>query len=128
MSLKRIGTIALPDAEGSDFDHVSFDARSRRVFIARTAHDCVEVIDYDAGGNSTNTLDVASPSCLTFRWSWKAPLAWLAGIAVGWERQCEYKQLLELDDRLLADMGLSRPGLKEVRRSTLYMNAWRDSR
>jgi uncharacterized protein YjiS (DUF1127 family) len=127
MPLRTIGTIAIPDAEGGDFDHAAFDGRSRRVFIAHAARDCVEVTDHDAGGNSTNTLDVASPSFSTL-WSWKAPLASLAGITLGWERRCQYKQLLELDDRLLADMGLSRPGVEEVRRSTLYMIAWRDSR
>jgi uncharacterized protein YjiS (DUF1127 family) len=79
-------------------------------------------------GNSINTLDVASSSFPAFRWSWKIPLAWLAGIALGWERRCQYKQLLELDDRLLADMGLSRTAVEEVRRSPLYMIAWRDSR
>jgi YVTN family beta-propeller protein len=49
MSLKTIGTIAIPSAAGSAFDHAAFDARSRRVFIAHTARDCVEVIDHDAG-------------------------------------------------------------------------------
>src|SRR3982750_188679 len=49
MSLKTIGTIAIPNAEGSEFDHAAFDANSRRVFIAHTARDCVEVIDHDAG-------------------------------------------------------------------------------
>jgi len=49
MSLKTIGTIAIPHAAGSEFDHAAFDAKSRRVFIAHTAHDCVEVIDHDAG-------------------------------------------------------------------------------
>jgi hypothetical protein len=42
MSLKTIGTIAIPNAEGSEFDHAAFDAKSRRVFIAHTARDCVE--------------------------------------------------------------------------------------
>jgi len=49
MPLKIAGTIAIPDAEGSEFDHAAFDTRSRRVFIAHTARDCVEVIDHDAG-------------------------------------------------------------------------------
>ena len=49
MLLKTIGIIAIPDAAGSAFDHGAFDARSRRVFIAHTARDCVEVIDHDAG-------------------------------------------------------------------------------
>jgi YVTN family beta-propeller protein len=49
MSLKTIATIAIPGAAGSAFDHAAFDAKSRRVFIAHTARDCVEVIDHDAG-------------------------------------------------------------------------------
>jgi uncharacterized protein YjiS (DUF1127 family) len=60
--------------------------------------------------------------------SWKIPLAWLAGIALGWERRYQYRQLLELDERLLADIGLSRTAVEEVRRSPLYLIAWRDSR
>jgi uncharacterized protein YjiS (DUF1127 family) len=78
--------------------------------------------------NSTNTLDAASPSFPAFRWSRKIPFAWLAGIALGWERRCQYRQLLELDDRLLADIGVSRTAVQEVRRSPLYLTAWRDSR
>ena len=49
MSLKIAGSIAIPGATGSEFDHAAFDTRSRRVFIAHTARDCVEVIDHDAG-------------------------------------------------------------------------------
>ena len=49
MPLKAIGTIAIPGATGSAFDHAAFDAKSRRVFIAHTARDCVEVIGHDAG-------------------------------------------------------------------------------
>ncbi len=49
MPLKTIGTIAIPDAAGSAFDHGAFDARSRRVFIAHTARDRVEVIDHNSG-------------------------------------------------------------------------------
>ena len=49
MPLKTVGTIAIPAAAGSDFDHAAFDAKSRRVFIAHTARDCIEVIDHDAG-------------------------------------------------------------------------------
>src|SRR3954463_15649078 len=49
MSLKIAGTIAIPGAAGSEFDHAAFDAKSRRVFIAHTARDCIEVIDHDSG-------------------------------------------------------------------------------
>jgi uncharacterized protein YjiS (DUF1127 family) len=78
--------------------------------------------------NSTSTLDADTASFPNLRWSWNIPFAWLSGIALGWERRCQYKQLLELDDRLLADIGVSRTAIEEVRRSPLYLIAWRDSR
>ncbi|MDB5635803.1 MAG: family beta-propeller protein [Bradyrhizobium sp.] len=49
MSLKIVGTILIPGAVGSEFDHAAFDTKSRRVFVAHTTRDCVEVIDHDAG-------------------------------------------------------------------------------
>lgn len=49
MPLKTVGTIIIPNAAGSEFDHAAFDTTSRRVFIAHTARDCIEVIDHDAG-------------------------------------------------------------------------------
>ena len=77
--------------------------------------------------NSTYTIDAPSRSFPDPGW-WKIPLAWLVAIALAWERRCQYRQLLELDDRLLADMGISRTAVEEVRRSPLYLIAWRDSR
>jgi hypothetical protein len=35
------------------------------------------------------------------------PSAWLARFNDGFERRCQRRQLLELDDHLLADIGLS---------------------
>ena len=78
--------------------------------------------------HSTNTLDEAAASFPTLRWSWKLPLAWVAGVALWLERRHQYRQLLELDDRLLADIGVSKADIEEVRRSSLYLDAWRDSR
>ena len=78
--------------------------------------------------NSNNTLVVVTPSFPDLGWSWKIPLAWLEAIAMRWERRRQYGQLLELDDRLLADIGVSRTVAKEVRGSRLYLIAWRDSR
>jgi DNA-binding beta-propeller fold protein YncE len=49
MSLKAMGVIEMPGAIGSAFDHGVFDAKTRRVFIAHTARNAVEVIDNDAG-------------------------------------------------------------------------------
>jgi uncharacterized protein YjiS (DUF1127 family) len=68
---------------------------------------------------STNILETASPSLPGLGWSWKIPLAWLDEIARRWERRGQYRELLELDDRMLADVGLTRTGVEEVRRSRL---------
>ncbi len=48
MALKVAGTIAIPNARGSAFDHAAFDPKTRRVFIAHTRRDCVDVVDHDA--------------------------------------------------------------------------------
>jgi hypothetical protein len=47
--MKNLGVIEIPNALNSEFDHAAFDPRTRRVFIAHTARDCIEVIDHDAG-------------------------------------------------------------------------------
>jgi uncharacterized protein YjiS (DUF1127 family) len=78
--------------------------------------------------NSTRTLDAASPFLPDLGWSWKIPLAWLAGLFLAWERRRQYSELLELNDHLLADIGISRTTIEEARRSSLYQCAWQDSR
>src|SRR5262249_17346664 len=45
--LKTIGRIEIPDSAGTLFDHGAFDPTTRRVFVAHTARDRVEVIDHD---------------------------------------------------------------------------------
>jgi DNA-binding beta-propeller fold protein YncE len=47
MSLKTVGTIEIPNSTGSSFDHGAFDRKSRRIFVAHTGRDSVEVIDHD---------------------------------------------------------------------------------
>jgi uncharacterized protein YjiS (DUF1127 family) len=79
-------------------------------------------------GNSTNNLDAVSPVLPDLGCSWKNPLTWLVGIIPGWQRRRQYREILELDDRLLADIGLWRTSVEEVRRSPLYLIAWRDSK
>jgi DNA-binding beta-propeller fold protein YncE len=49
MALRPIGVIEIPAAAGSAFDHGAFEPVTRRVFIAHTARDCVDVIDRDPG-------------------------------------------------------------------------------
>jgi DNA-binding beta-propeller fold protein YncE len=48
MSLEMVGTVEIPASAGSSFDHGAFDMKTRRVFVAHTGRDCVEVIDHDA--------------------------------------------------------------------------------
>jgi DNA-binding beta-propeller fold protein YncE len=48
MSLSFKAVIEIPDA-GTLFDHGAFDPKTRRVFVAHTARNRVEVIDHDSG-------------------------------------------------------------------------------
>jgi hypothetical protein len=48
MPRRTVGVIEIPGAAGSAFDHGVFDPETRRVFIAHTARDCIEVLDHDA--------------------------------------------------------------------------------
>lgn len=81
------------------------------------------------GSTTSNSAYIINPPSLPLpdlRW-WKLPLVWLAGMVCAWERRRQYGKLLELDDRLLADLGLSRSTVEEVRRSPLYLEAWHHS-
>jgi YVTN family beta-propeller protein len=49
MALQAMGVIEIPASAGSAFDHGAVEPSSRRLFVAHTARDCVEVIDRDAG-------------------------------------------------------------------------------
>ena len=77
---------------------------------------------------SINARDAARRSFPYLGRLWKISLAWVVGIVLWWDRRYQYRKLLELDDRLLDDIGIARTVVEEVRRSHLYMIAWRDSR
>jgi uncharacterized protein YjiS (DUF1127 family) len=68
-------------------------------------------------GNATCTSihyrKPVSASLPDLRWSWQLPLEWLTKIARYYERWCQCRELLELDDQLLADIGLSRHQVAE---------------
>jgi DNA-binding beta-propeller fold protein YncE len=49
MSLKALSVIDIPDSTDTLFDHGAFEPRNRRVFVAHTARDRIEVIDCDTG-------------------------------------------------------------------------------
>lgn len=74
----------------------------------------------DSTTGSIGTSSAAFVPSPNPRWLWKLPLALLDGVT----RRRQYNELLELDDRLLADMGLSRTIVGEARRS--YFSGWRD--
>jgi DNA-binding beta-propeller fold protein YncE len=47
MALTARGIIDVPDSHGTSFDHGAFDPKTRRVFVAHTGRDRLEVIDHD---------------------------------------------------------------------------------
>src|SRR5262245_14774061 len=47
MSLRLITVVEVPDCADTQFDHGAFDSKTRRVFVAHTARNKVEVIDHD---------------------------------------------------------------------------------
>jgi hypothetical protein len=47
MSLVTADTIEIPNSTGTSFDHGALEVETRRVFIAHTARDCLEVVDAD---------------------------------------------------------------------------------
>ncbi|MDE5459773.1 DUF1127 domain-containing protein [Bradyrhizobium sp. CSS354] len=76
----------------------------------------------DSTTGSISTSSAAFAPSPNPRWFWKLTLALLDGIT----RRRQYDELLELDDRLLADIGLSRTIVGEARQC--YFSGWRDDR
>ena len=57
----------------------------------------------------TTKYDIpASKPLAGIEWYWQKPSVWLAKVSRGCERRHERRRLLEPEDRLLADIGLSR--------------------
>jgi uncharacterized protein YjiS (DUF1127 family) len=90
----------------------------------------------------TNHIETASPSRRDRAWSWQIPLSWLAKIAskiasriasmiaskiaMGLARRHRRGELLEMDDRLLADIGISREQAIEeaLKSSSAHVLMW----
>jgi uncharacterized protein YjiS (DUF1127 family) len=78
----------------------------------------------------THHIETAAPPRRGPGWSWQIPLSWLAkiasGIAMGLERRHQRRELVELDDRLLADIGISREQAIEetLKSSWLHLLMW----
>jgi uncharacterized protein YjiS (DUF1127 family) len=78
------------------------------------------------GYPSTNYIETVPPSFPDLGRSRQIPLAWPARIALGWERRHQRRELLELDDRLLADIGISRQDAVEeaLKSSWTHVMMW----
>jgi len=57
MALSIRGIIEIPGSRDTSFDHAAFDPKTRRVFVAHTGRDCVEVIDHDASRHVATLAD-----------------------------------------------------------------------
>ena len=71
---------------------------------------------------STNRPPTALPSLPDLRRSREVLVAWLDRVALGLELRHQRKQLLELDDRLLADIGVSRQQAVEEALKSSWMH------
>ena len=51
------GIIEIPDSRDTSFDHGAFDPKTRRVFVAHTTRDSLEVIDHDTSRHIATLKD-----------------------------------------------------------------------
>src|SRR3984893_17010693 len=57
MSLTAEDTVEIPDSTGTAFDHGAFEPETRRVFIAHTARDSLEVVNADTNQHVATLRD-----------------------------------------------------------------------
>jgi hypothetical protein len=57
MSLTAADTIEIPDSTDTAFDHGALEPETRRVFIAHTARNCLEVVDADTNQHVATLRD-----------------------------------------------------------------------
>lgn len=62
MPLKAVGTIEIPGSADSTFDHGAFEPTTRRVFVAHTSRNCVQVIDQSAGRHLATLEGLPEPA------------------------------------------------------------------
>jgi uncharacterized protein YjiS (DUF1127 family) len=72
--------------------------------------------------NCISTHETSAPSFPDLAWVWRAPLAWLGRVFLAAWRRRQYADLLDLDDRLLADIGISRQQAVEAGLKSSWMN------
>jgi len=79
---------------------------------------------------SIRHIKTIPPAFPDFGLFWQIPLSWLSGVAAWIERRSRYRELRDLDDRLLADIGLSRHQVGEdpLRASRTFLTMWQADR
>jgi uncharacterized protein YjiS (DUF1127 family) len=129
LSLKAVGVIRIPDSAGTLLDHGAFEPRSHRVFVAHTARDRIEVINYDpnrhlARAAAHTAMNVGRSKNMPNPVNQGSPLVpshqddpstsanfWLRTIRT-WITQVRQRkafgELAELNDYLVKDIGLSK--------------------
>lgn len=116
MPLEAVGTIEIPGSVDTTFDHGAFEPATRRVFVAHTSRNCVEVIDQRAGRHLATLEGFSEPAgvvaeggdvLVTNRGA--ASLAWIAADT--------------LETRAVLDTGWRPNGVALVSRSRLAIAA-----
>jgi uncharacterized protein YjiS (DUF1127 family) len=79
---------------------------------------------------SIRHIETIPPAFPDLGWFWQIPLSWLSGMAAWSERRSRYRELRELNDWLLADIGLSRDQVGEdpLRSSRTRLAMWHADR
>jgi uncharacterized protein YjiS (DUF1127 family) len=75
-------------------------------------------------------IETASSPFSGIGWLWGILFAWLTAMAQFFERRSRYRELLELDDHLLADIGLSRHQVADdaLKNSRTLLTIWHVNR
>ena len=68
-----------------------------------------------------STIYLETPPFQDIGRSWDIPIAWLERLALDWGRWHQRRQLAELDDRLLDDIGVSRQQAAEEALKSSWM-------
>ena len=73
---------------------------------------------------SSNYIQMSSPLVSGRAWSWRFAFGWLDRMALVLKKRHQRRELVRLDDRMLADIGVSRPQAIEEALASLRLTAW----
>jgi uncharacterized protein YjiS (DUF1127 family) len=74
---------------------------------------------------SATPVETVAPAFADLGWCWQISFAWLCRMALRCDQQRQRRELFDLDDRLLADIGLSRrQAVEESLKSFWAYSTW----